>query len=65
MAVTIKPAVAAALGMVPGDSVIMAIYGRHLIIRRVGRDDVLRVSDIPVAALPGARAEDAGKGGGQ
>jgi antitoxin component of MazEF toxin-antitoxin module len=63
MAVTIKPAVAAALGMVPGDAVIMTIYGRHLVLRRVGRDDVMRLDTIPVAALPGARSADKEKGG--
>jgi hypothetical protein len=56
--ITIKPAVAVALGMRPGDTVIMSTYGPHLIIRRVGPDDVLRIGTIPVDALPGARAED-------
>ena len=53
LAISIKPALAKALGLAVGDPVVMAIYGRHLIIRRISRDDVLRADTIPVDALPG------------
>jgi antitoxin component of MazEF toxin-antitoxin module len=58
MGITVKRAICNALGWVPGDTVIMAIYGKHLVIRRVGRDDVLQVDAVPVSFLPGARADD-------
>jgi antitoxin component of MazEF toxin-antitoxin module len=58
MAVAIKPAVIAALGIVPGDTLIMSIWGRHLIMRKVSRDDVIRLDTIPVGALPGGRNDD-------
>jgi antitoxin component of MazEF toxin-antitoxin module len=59
MAVTIKPALCRALGWTSGDSVIMCISGQHLIIRRVGRSDVLDTDFIPVGELPGKGKKNA------
>lgn len=42
------------MGLIPGDLVIMRLYGKLLICRRLDPNDVVEVNSIPVDALPSA-----------
>ncbi len=55
--VLIPPDIRAALGLLPGDGMVMRIYDRMIIMRKVTPEMVVEHERIPTAALPPTRAE--------
>ncbi len=55
--VVIPPHVRQALGLHPGDLMLMSVWGPLIIMRKAGRKLVFAGDSIPVSAIPGPKVE--------